>query len=148
MKKILAILYILCLIIGINGCKKAPINSDIEGMWRLKQFTILETNKIITCNRLYYGITRMVTEVSEKEGPNGYGTYIGRTEYRENETQLVLKDFKVRTSTSDNKQNAPIESLRNFGINNQQETIFNIIHCNGKTITLKSDYAQLELEKF
>lgn len=90
----------------------------------------------------------MVTEVSEKEGPNGYDTYISRTEYRENGTQLVLKDFKVRSSTSDNKQNAPIESLRNFGINNQQETIFNIIHCNGKTMTLKSDYAQLELEKF
>lgn len=148
MKKILAILYMLCLIIGINGCKKAPINSDIEGLWRLKQFTILETDKSITCQRLYYSITRMVTEVSEKEGPNGYGTYISRTEYRENGTQLVLKDFKVRSSTSDNKQNAPIESLRNFGINNQQETIFNIIHCNGKTMTLKSDYAQLELEKF
>lgn len=148
MKKILAILYMLCLIIGINGCKKAPINSNIEGLWRLKQFTILETDKSITCQRLYYSITRMVTEVSEKEGPNGYGTYISRTEYRENGTQLVLKDFKVRSSTSDNKQNAPIESLHNFGINNQQETIFNIIHCNGKTMMLRSDYAQLELEKF
>lgn len=148
MKKFLTVLYILCLIIGINGCKKAPINRDIEGMWRLKQFTILETDKTITCHRLYYSITRMVTEVAEKGGSNGYGTYIGRTEYRENETQLVLKDFKVRASTSDNKQNASIEALRNFGINNQQETIFNIVHCNGKTMTLKSDYAQLELEKF
>lgn len=148
MKKLLTVLYIFCLIIGTNGCKKAPINSDIEGMWILKQFTILETNKTVTCQRLYYSITRMVTEVAEKEGTNGYGSYISRTEYRENESQLILKDFKVRASTSDNKQNAPIEALRHFGINNQQETIFNIMHCNGKTMMLRSDYAQLELEKF
>lgn len=148
MKKLLTVLYIFCQIIGTNGCKKAPINSNIEGMWILKQFTILETNKTVACQRLYYSITHMVTEVAEKKGPNGYGTYIGKTEYRENETQLVLKDFKVRANTSDNKQNAPIEGLRNFGINNQQETIFSIVHCNGKTMTLKSDYAQLELEKF
>lgn len=137
MKKILVALYILCFIIGINGCKKAPINSDIEGIWRLKQFTILETDKTTTCQRLYYSITRMVTEVAEKEGPNGYGTYIARSEYRENEPQIVLKDFKIRDGTSDNKQNAPIEVLRIFGINNQQETIFNIVHCNGKTMTLR-----------
>ena len=79
----------------------------------------------------------MVTEVAEKEGPNGYGTYIARSEYRENEPQIVLKDFKIRDGTSDNKQNAPIEVLRIFGINNQQETIFNIVHCNGKTMTLR-----------
>lgn len=148
MRKFLAVLYIFCSIIGISGCKKAPINSNIEGMWILKQFTILETNKTVTCQHLYYSITRIVTEVAEKEGTNGYGSYISRTEYRENETQLILKDFKVRASTSDNKQNAPIEALRHFGINNQQETIFNIMHCNGKTMMLRSDYAQLELEKF
>ena len=148
MRKILAVFYILCFIIGISGCKKAPINSDIEGMWILKQFTIQETNKTVICQRLYYSITRMVTEVAEKKGTNGYGTYIGKTEYRENGTQIILKDFKVRANTSDNKQNAPIEALRNFGINNQQETIFNIKYCNKKNLILESDYAQIELEKF
>lgn len=33
-------------------------------------------------------------------------------------------------------------------MDNQQETIFKIVHCNGKTMALSSDYAQLELEQF
>ena len=149
MKRFLAqILAGICILAGLSGCQKAPINSDIEGQWILKQFTLRETDETVTCERLYYSITQMVTEVAEKQGPNGYGTYIGRTEYRNNETQLVVKDFKVRQSTGDSRENAPVEKLRHFGIDNQAETVFDVIHCNGKTMTLESDYARLELEKF
>ena len=149
MKRFLAqILAGICILAGLSGCQKAPINSDIEGLWILKQFTIRETDETVTCERLYYSITRMVTEVAEKQGPNGYGTYIGRTEYRNNETQLVVKDFKVRQSTGDSGEDAPVEKLRHFGIDNQVETVFNVVYCNGKTMTLESDYARLELEKF
>lgn len=149
MKRFLAqILAGICILAGLSGCQKAPINSDIEGQWILKQFTLRETDETVTCERLYYSITRMVTEVAEKQGPNGYGTYIGRTEYRNNETQLVVKDFKVRQSTSDSGEDAPVEKLRHFGIDNQVETVFNVVYCNGKTMTLQSDYARLELEKF
>lgn len=149
MKRFLAqILAGICILAGLSGCQKAPINSDIEGQWILKQFTVRETDETVTCERLYYSITRMVTEVAEKQGPNGYGAYIGRTEYRNNETQLVVKDFKVRKSTSDSGEDAPVEQLRHFGIDNQAETVFDVVHCNGKTMTLESDYARLELEKF
>lgn len=149
MKRFLAqILAGICILAGLSGCQKAPINSDIEGQWILKQFTLRETDETVTCERLYYSITRMVTEVAEKQGPNGYGTYIGRTEYRKNETQLVVKDFKVRQSTGDSGEDAPVEKLRHFGIDNQVETVFDVVHCNGKTMTLQSDYARLELEKF
>lgn len=149
MKRFLAqILAGICILAGLSGCQKAPINSDIEGQWILKQFTLRKTDETVTCERLYYSITRMVTEVAEKQGPNGYGTYIGRTEYRNNETQLVVKDFKVRQSTSDSGEDAPVEQLRHFGIDNQAETVFDVVHCNGKTMTLESDYARLELEKF
>lgn len=149
MKRFLAqILAGICILAGLSGCQKAPINSDIEGQWILKQFTLRKTDETVTCERLYYSITRMVTEVAEKQGPNGYGTYIGRTEYRNNETQLVVKDFKVRQSTGDSGEDAPVEKLRHFGIDNQVETVFNVVHCNGKTMTLESDYARLELEKF
>ena len=110
-----------------QGCQKEPINNDIEGFWQLEQFVVKDTREVVTCERLYYSITRMVTEVAEKEGPNGYGSYIGRTEYRNNETQLVLKDFKVRANTSDNKQDAPVEMLRHFGIDNQAETALSSI---------------------
>lgn len=131
-----------------TGCQKEPINNKVEGFWQLREFTVKETGENVVCQRLYYGITRMVTEVSEKEGTKGYGAYIGRTEYRENETQLVLKDFKVRGGTSDSKKDAPVEKLRHFGINSQEETVFDIVNCNGKTMTLESDYARLVLKKF
>ena len=80
MKRFLAqILAGICILAGLSGCQKAPINSDIEGQWILKQFTVRETDETVTCERLYYSITRMVTEVAEKQGPNGYGAYIGNT---------------------------------------------------------------------
>ena len=145
MKRFLAqILAGICILAGLSGCQKAPINSDIEGQWILKQFTLRETDETVTCERLYYSITRMVTEVGEKQGPNGYGAYIGRTEYRKNETQLVVKDFKVRQSTGDSGEDAPVEKLRHFGIDNRAETVFDVFHCTGKTMTLQSDYARLE----
>lgn len=138
----------MALMLIICSCQKAPIHANIEGFWKLESFTILETEETVVCERLYYSITRMVTEVSEKEGQNGYGTYIGRTEYRNNGTQLVLKDFKVRANTSDNKEDAPVEKLQHFGLGNQEENVFDIIECNRKTMTLESDYARLELKRF
>lgn len=134
--------------LGTAGCKKAPINSDVEGFWILERFTVAETNEAVECERLYYSITRMVTEVAEKDGSKGYGAYIGRTEYRNDETQLVVKDFKIRQSTGDSGQDAPVENLKHFGINNQQETVFDIVKCDGKEMILESDYARLELKKF
>ena len=142
------IMVVLGMVTSLNGCKKAPINSDVEGLWILDRFTVTETGETVTCERLYYSITRMVTEVAEKQGSKGYGAYIGRTEYRNNETQLVVKDFKVRQSTGDSGENAPVEQLKHFGIDNQQETVFDIVKCNGKKMTLESDYARLELTKF
>lgn len=147
-KSCLPILTIFLIILFITGCTKEPINNEIEGFWILREFTTLEDGKITRCNRLYYSITRMVTEISEKQGNNNYGSYIGKTKYGEEEKQLILTDFKIRQSTSDSGMDAPVEKLRKFGINNQEITIFNIIFCNGKKMTLQSNYATLELERF
>lgn len=142
---ILLTLLFLCL--QLISCEKAPIRSDVEGFWRLERYTVLSTDETIECNRLYYSITRLVTEVSDKGG-NGFGAYIARTGYEDNENTLVLSDFKVRGGTADNGEDAPVEGLRNYGINSREETKFRIIDCDGKTMTLESDYARLELRKF
>ena len=149
MKKwIYIIMVALGMVTSLSGCKKAPINTDGEGLWILDEFTVKETGETVECERLYYSITRMVTEVAEKQGSKDYGAYIGRTEYRNDETQLVVKDFKVRHYTTDTGENAPVEQLKHFGIDNQQETVFDIVKCNGKKMTPESDYARLELTKF
>ena len=129
------------------SCEKAPIRSDVEGFWRLERYTVLSTDETVECKRLYYSITRQVTEVTDKGG-NGYGTYICRTGYEDNENTLVLRDFKVRAGTGDNGVDAPIEKLRHYGIDSQEETKFRILHCNGKTMTLESEYSRLEMKKF
>lgn len=139
------VLLFLCL--QLISCEKAPIRSDVEGFWRLERYTLISTDETVECNRLYYSITRLVTEVSDRGG-NGFGAYIARTRYEDNENTLVLSDFKIRWNTSDNHEDAPVESLRNYGINSREETKFRIIDCNGKTMTLESDYARLELRKF
>ena len=149
MKKWAINLWMVCvLLIMATGCTKKPINEDVEGFWILKSFTTLADGEVHQCNRLYYSITCMVTEVSEKQGDKGLDAYVGRTGYNENETQLILSDFKVRASTSDNGKNAPVEGVREYGINSQEITVFDIVKCDGKSMILQSDYARLELEKF
>lgn len=147
MKPLLTII----LTILITACSKAPINSDVEGFWQLDEFQILSTGETVECTRLYYSISRMVTEVSERQGPNGYGAYIGRTAYSDDGNTLILTDFKERggnAGTGDNKVDAPVEQLRHYGINSQKETKFRIVRCDGRSMVLESDYARLELSKF
>ena len=131
MKNLIRLKYVLLLLcLQLISCEKAPIRSDVEGFWRLERYTVLSTDETVECKRLYYSITRQVTEVTDKGG-NGYGTYICRTGYEDN-----------------NGVDAPIEKLRHYGIDSQEETKFRILHCNGKTMTLESEYARLELRKF
>lgn len=135
------------LVFTLFGCAKAPIRSDVEGFWKLERFFVISTGENIICNRLYYSITRMVTEVSDK-GSNGFGSYISRTFYENDNTVLVFKDFKIRNVNGDTGEDASLEGLLHFGINSQEETKFDIVNCNGKTMTIQSDYARLELKKF
>ena len=110
---------------------------------------MVETCETVECSNLYYSITNVVTQVSEREGSNGYGSYVSRTEYRDNETKLVLRDIMVRVGfTADTGENAPVEDLRHYGIDSQEETVFEIAECKRGKMTLRSDYAEIVLEKF
>lgn len=148
MKTLTLKLGIICMLALSAGCTKGPINEDIEGFWMLKSFTTMADGETHHCERLFFGITRMVTEISEKQGEQGLQDCVARTEYNDDQTQLILRDFKQRGGTYDNGKNATPEQLQPFGINNQVITVFEIIHCNGCKMTLQSDYARLELEKF
>lgn len=143
-------LWILLGICGLllTGCTKQPLNSDVEGFWVLKSFVTLSDGQSHQCRRLYYSITRMVTEVAEKGGDRNLTSCIARTGYNEDQSQLILTDFKIRGGTSDLRKDATVEQLMPYGIDSQELTVFDIIHCDGKNMTLQSDYARLELERF
>lgn len=114
----------------------------------MRECTIISTGEELDCSNLYYSITRLVTEVSERNGSHGYGSYVSRTEYLDDNTKLVLKDFKVRGGTADTGEDAPVEDLRHYGIDSQEETVFEIVKCKRGKMTLRSDYAEIVLEKF
>lgn len=132
----------------LSGCKKAPLYDEVEQLWQLEEFTILETQETVKCERLFYNISRMITKVDEKQGPHGYLTYVARTEYRDHKTKLVLSDFRTKTQTADDKKPVDPEVLKPFGINNAEETVFLIVKVSQKQLILESDYARLTLKKF
>ena len=143
-----SILASILLAILLAGCEKAPVNSRIEGHWKLEHIRTLSDNKTTQCSRIYYSITRMVTEVAEKDGSHNYGAFIARTIYKDNESVLVLKDFKRRAGTADDGATPTKEQLLPFGIDNPKETTFKVVESSHRQLILESPYARLVLKRF
>lgn len=148
MVKIMRLLIAMLMAVAVAGCEfKEPIDNDIEGFWKLERFKTNVDGRMYECRRIYYSITRYVVEVSEKQGPNGYGTFIGRFGYKDGRTKVVMKDFKHRANTSDNGVSATVDELKPFGINSL-ETTFDVVVADGDNLVLRSDYATLQLTRF
>lgn len=148
MVKIMRLFIAVVMAVAVAGCEfKEPIDNDIEGFWKLERFETNADGRMYECRRIYYSITRYVVEVSEKQGPNGYGTFIGRFGYKDGRTKVVMKDFKHRANTSDNGVSATVNELKPFGINSL-ETTFDVVVADGDNLVLRSDYATLQLTRF
>lgn len=131
-----------------SSCEwKDPIDEDIEGFWRLESFVTEADGEHHPCERLYFGITRMVVEVSEKDGPNDYGSFVARMEYKDGHKKVVMRDFKRRAATSDAHEDATVEQLLPFGMN-ATTTEFEVVVADGDNLVLRSDYATLRLKRF
>ena len=126
------------------SCEKEPINRNIEGHWRLEQFTIHETKETVTCERIFWGITRVGAKLIEKQGPHGYPSLDALVEYRNDETLFVLKDIRL----GDRKTKPTPEQMHPYGLNNASESIFRVLQSTHKEMVLESDYARLEFRKF
>lgn len=129
------------------SCAKAPIDGDIEGFWRLDRFVTLGDGQAHTCERIYYGITRYVVEVAERQGPCGYGGFVGRFGYVDGGSGVSMSDFRQRAATSDNGVPATPDELRPFGMDSTSTT-FRVVVADGDRLVLESDYARLELTRF
>ena len=143
--KYLSIILFLALL---TGCEKASIREDVEGYWQLKRVTYLETGEAVEYNGLYYSISMMLVKVSDPHGRYGCGQAFGRLKYEDDNNSLVFSDFYVGAGNVDTGVQAQVENLIPYGINSRDEIKFRIVHCNGKTMTLESEYSRLELKKF
>ena len=139
---------ILSLVWFMTGCEKAPVNSTIEGHWKLQEFVIAETQERVKCEHLYLGISHEVTLLSEKSETENLGSFVARTRFIDNESTLEFSDFKVRGATSDSKVDATVEQLLPFGIDNPQKTVFHIIQSSHDELIMESDYARLFMRRF
>ena len=135
------------LLILLGGCEKAPINSDIEGMWKLEEYTTTEDGVTHPCERIYYSIQLWVVDIAEKQGTKGYAPSIGRFTYGEDGNTVIMKDFYYRKGTTDSKEPTKLEDLQPYGLNSL-ETTFEIVKSDGKNMVLRSDYATLTFSKF
>lgn len=144
--KLKYILLLLCL--QLISCGKAPIREDVEGYWQLKSVTYLETGETVEYNGLYYSISRMLVKVSDPHNRYGCGQAFGRLKYEDDNNSLVFSDFYVGAGNVDTGEQAKVENLIPYGINSRDEVKFRIVHCNGKTMTLESEYSRLEMKKF
>ena len=147
-KKLMRYVCILMAVLAVAGCKKAPLYDAVEQHWLLEEFTVLETQETVVCERLFYSITRMVTVLEEKQGPHGYAALVARTSYGEDRRTLVLSDFRMQAETSDSGEEVTVDRLLPFGIDNPVETVFRIVLVDGKQLVLESDYARLTFKKF
>ena len=103
---------LLCLL---AGCKKAPMNSNIEGFWQLLEFTTQADGETHPCNRIYYSIQLWVAEVSERGGDLGITPFRGRYRYDEETNTVTLKEMSTY-ATPENSRPATREELHPFGL--------------------------------
>ena len=130
------------LVVILSACAKEPINRKIEGHWILENFTILESGEEVVCERIYWGITRVGAMMMDKQGPNHYPTLSALVEYRDNEKTFVLKDIRH------GKETATEEQMHPYGLDDANESVFEVIESTHKRMVLESDYARLYLKKF
>lgn len=146
--KTIYILLFASLALLVSSCEKKPIDDNIEGMWKMKQFTTLADGIVHNeCSRIFFSIQLNIVELAEKQCTHGYGTFVGHLYYNEDHSVLTMQDFKFRSSTGDNGESVPVEKLLPYGID-ALKTTFNVLKADGKHLVLQSDYATLEFTSF
>ena len=133
---------LLCLL---AGCKKAPMNSNIEGFWQLLEFTTeadgetLPATVSITASSFGWQRYRNVAEIWEPVR-SGDGTATTRRRIPSPERNEYLCNPGKFTSGYTGRAS----SLRT----GQYGYDFDVIKADGKSLILKSDYATLTLKRF
>lgn len=135
---------LLTIAIAFGGCKKEPVNSDIEGHWQLLEFVTKADGQRHECERIYYSIQLWVVEVAEKQGSLGLMPFRGRYSYDEATNTVSMTEMSTYPNPS---VPAEVWQLEPYGLNST-DTEFDVISADGKSMVLESDYARLTFKKF
>ena len=126
------------------SCEKAPINSEVEGHWRVQSIEN-RAGEQLPCENLFYSIQLQVVEVAQKPRKD-FGAFIGRVEYP-SEGEMRMFDFKERGFTSDTQVDATREDLHPYGLPSL-DTQLRIVKAKGGNLVLETDSTTIRLKKF
>ena len=136
---------LLLLMAAMCSCDKAPINSDIEGHWRV--LSIQNTNgEEQPCKNLFYSIQLWLVELEQKPKTENYGHFLGKFEYLE-DGSLRMHSFLQSIGVADNGKEATEEDLRPYGLPSLDNRL-EIIKANGKELVLRTDSTTIRMKRF
>lgn len=126
MRQCLLILW--CLIL-LTGCRKLPINGDLDGQWQILEIRYAD-GRIETPERAYYCVQLHTITLRQVNGPNQTGNMVYEGD------QLSL-DMPLSDASD----------LRVFGLDDTKET-FTVTELSSSRLVLTSDYARISFRKF
>ena len=141
------VLGVICLggMLCLGGCDKAPINSDIEGHWRVLSIENRQGEEQ-PCENLFYSIQLQVVELAQKPATGGIGHLVGRVSYPEEGT-LRLSDFLKSTGWADDGDTVTVEELRPFGLPALDNRL-KVLKAGGKELILQTDSTTIRMKRF
>ncbi len=117
---------------GLSGCRKTPINGDLDGQWQIMKIDYKDSIDVVP-GQLYYCFFLHTVNLTRVGG----GTIGGNMDYNEGAKTIRLQ-FPY---------NKDGESLKPWGMKDW-ETMFKVEELTGKRLVLESDIALIELRKF
>ena len=120
-------LFILFIIITIQGCQKEDKNGDLDGFWKLQEIA-KHNNEIIDTKEksLFWRVQLDLIQI---------GNHFGRFQHTGDSLFIQMIDTKNN-------------ALTDYGVENANNERFAVEVLNRKKMILKSNYAKLSFRKF
>ncbi len=130
-KSILILVTIVALLGSVAGCRKAPVNGDLDGQWQVMKIDYKDSIDVVP-EQVYYCFFLHTVNLSRVGG----GIVGGNMQYDEGG-----KTLRLQFPYNDGK------SLNIWGMD-ASETVFSIKELTGKCLVIESNIALIELRKF
>lgn len=130
-KSILILVAIVALLGSFTGCRKTPVNGDLDGQWQVMKIDYKDSIDVVP-DQIYYCFFLHTVNLSRVGGVN----IGGNMQYDESG-----KTLRLQFPYNDGK------SLNLWGMD-ASETLFEIKELTSKRLVLESDIAFVELRKF
>lgn len=130
-KSILILVTIVALLGSVAGCRKAPVNGDLDGQWQVMKIDYKDSIDVVP-EQVYYCFFLHTVNLSRVGG----GIVGGNMQYDEGG-----KTLRLQFPYNDGK------SLNLWGMD-ASETVFSIKELTGKRLVIESNIALIELRKF